>query len=463
MTAASLAVVDLVGLTLDDLEQLARAAVPPAPPLQQSLDVMSATAVQGRAPAEPRDVQRERREYYRSLQMEESVEFGAVFEHQDTGAVQSYAHFAPTALEAHEQLELALPGMSVRHAVRKTLADALEQRVLPLCNGKWVHNYIDRLRRARWHGLWGYSCAKGKAVMFWDEKAGLSRLCPDDAREEAQRLTRKVLDPLEALQADGHALHYVVLTTPNAPAGGLRKEMVSICRRFRNTILKARYPDGSLVFPEVKGALCVLEAPLGSTRDWNVHLNVILVVKGFLDYEKLHRKWYWNLEARKLSAGPGVVKGALTELIKYAVAATVAKSAQKAEAATRLRDGRERVPPPPMLEWTGAELLEWLRAMRGFRRTRTYGCLFRLKKPKAEDLGQIIWLGPIANDGTRYRASAALLESITEDKSSGLSGVQSYIAMLRGLALPGLRGAGTLGDSIERDALHRSLQQLQKM
>jgi hypothetical protein len=444
--------IDPRNLSPAEIEQLALSAVPDCSiPIEPEEAASSEAGTGSRSksrPIEPLDVQRERREYYRQLQIDGSVEVCAVFKHDTTGEVESYAHFAPTAAEAHEQLELALPSLSVRHAVRKALADALEQRVLPLCGGKWVHNYIERLRRARWHGLWGYSCAKGKAVMFWDEKAGLSRLCPDDAREEAQRLSRRVLGPMEALQADGHALHYCVFTSPNAAPGGLRKEMVRICKDFRAKILK------SGDFPEVKGALCVLEAPLGSARDWNVHINVILVVQGFLDYEKLRRKWYWNVEAKKLAVGPGVVKGALCELIKYAVAATVAKSAEKAEAATRLRDGRERVPPPPMLEWTGAELLEWLRAMRGFRRTRTYGCLFRLKRPEPEDLGQIIWLGPIAHDGSRYRASAALLESITEDKSLGIAGPAAYIAMLRGLALPGLRGAGSLGEQIPRDVLH---------
>src|SRR5262249_48375599 len=150
-----------------------------------------------------------------------------------------------------------------------------------------------------------------------------------------------VLDPLEALQASGHGLHYAVFTSPNAAPGQLRKEMVRLCRRFRDTILK------SGDFPEVKGALCVLEAPLGSQREWNVHLNVILVVKGFLDYKKLRRLWHWNVELQPLAKGPGVVKGALCELIKYAVAATVAKSAEKVEASTRLRDGTEREPPPP--------------------------------------------------------------------------------------------------------------------
>jgi hypothetical protein len=416
-----------------------------------------------RSVREPRDVQRDRLDYYRWLQTEESTEFGATFTDQATGEVRSYAHWAPTALQAQEQLELDLPGYSGNHTIRKLLAQALEERVLPLCNAKWVHNYIDRLRRARWSGAVGYSLAKGKSVVYWDDKAGLSRLCPDDAREEAMRLTRKVLEPLEALQAAGHALHTCVFTSPNAPPGALRKEMVRICKKFRDRILKAKYPDGSLVFPEIKGALCVLEAPLGSARDWNVHLNVILVVQGYLSYEKLQHRWHWNVEADPLAVGPGVVKGALCELIKYAVAATVSKSARKAAEAATLRDGTPRVPPPPMLEWTGAELLEWLRAMRGFRRTRTYGCLFRLKKPKAQDLGQIVWLGRLDYGEGRYRLSSALLESIPEDKSTGLTGVAAYVAMLRGLALPGLRGAGSLGDSIPRDALHRSIEALQKM
>lgn len=433
-------------LTLEEIEQLALCAVPEGAGAPAKSQDVEGDRRRERRPPEPRDIQRDRREYYRGLQMDESAELGAIFRHQDSGEVESYAHWAPTALEAHQQLELALPGLSVRQAIRLALADALEQRVLPLCRGKWVYNYIKRLRAARWRFTWGYSLAKGKTVMLWDEKAGLSRLCPDDAREEAQRLSRRVLGPLEALQASGHALHYCVFTTPNVAAGGLRQEMVRICKRFRSLILKS----GN--FPEVQGAVCVLEAPLGGARDWNVHLNVLLVVKGFLDYEKLRRHWWYNVHARKLAEAPGVVKGALTELIKYAVAATVAKSAEKAAAEEA---GAARVPPPPMLEWTGAELLEWLRAMRGFRRTRTYGCLFRLKKPEAEDLGQVIWLGTGHYDGREYRKRSALLDSITEDKSLGISGPAAYIAMLRGLALPGLAGAGRLGESIPRDVLHR--------
>jgi len=464
--------VDPCNLTVEEIEAVALSAVPTvaAPPPEPDPDVMSAASGEGRPPQqlelrsarEPLDVQRERRDYYRWLAVQKSNEFGQTFTDQETGEVHSYAHWAPVALEANQQLELDLPGYSKNHAIRQRMAEVITERAVPVARERqygirYLSRCSEQLQQARWSGAVGYSLSKGKNIVFWDTKAGLSRLCPDDAREEAQRLSKKVLGPLEDAQADGRSLHYAVLTRPNAAAGGLRKEMGGICKTFRDRILK------SGDFPEIEGALCVLEAPLGSSRDWNVHLNVIFVVKGFFDYEKLRRKWHWNLDIRKLAQGPGVVKGALTELIKYAVAATVAKSAEKAAGASPSGGKEERSPPPPMLEWTGAELFEWLMAMRGFRRTRTYGCLYRLKRPEADDLGQIVWLGRIDHQGGRYRLSSALLDSIPEDKSSGQSVMQRYISMLKGLALPGIRGAGTLGDTIERDAVHRSLEQLQKM
>lgn len=405
---------------------------------------------------EPLDIQRERRWYQRELQIDKSTEFGAVFTNQETGEVHSYAAWAPAALEAQQQLELDLPGYSKNHHIRQQLAGAIEERAVPVARHrqfgvKYLSRCAERLERARWSGAIGYSLAQQKTIIYWDDKAGLSRLCPDDAREESMRLSRKLVDPLEALQADGHSLHYCVFTTPNVGPGKLRREMVSICKRFRR-LLKA--------FPQIKGALCVLEAPLSSRRDWNVHINVVLAVKGYLDYGSVQHQWHWNVEMRKLAQGPGVVRGALAEVIKYAVAATVAKSAEKAADAENCV-GRDSLPgdgsssqesarrsPPPMLEWTGEELFEWLMAMRAFRRTRTYGCLYRLKKPKAEDLGQIIWLGSTWHEGGRYRVASALLDSIPEDKSLGLTRAQRWQQLMRELQPRDLVGVGSLGDTI---------------
>lgn len=313
--------------------------------------------------------------------------------------------------------------------------------MIPICGAKWIHNYVDRLRGARKSGALGFNLKTGKYVRFWDTKAGLSRYCPDDAREEAMRINRKYLPALAAAQSAGSNLYYGVLTSPNAAAGGLRTEMARLFKRFRK-LTKAKWPDGSLRFPEIQGALVVQEAPLGRMRDWNVHLNVVFVVDGYLDYGKLRSWWHWDLHIEKLPEGENAIRGALTELIKYAVAATVAKSADKAAA------GEAHA--PPMLEWTGSELLEWMRAMRGFRRTRSYGVLFGVKKPEREEVGNIVWLGTFTSrgGGRGFDVYSALLRSIPEDKSSGLSPAQRWMALIRALAPGGLAGAGTLGESI---------------
>lgn len=396
----------------------------------------------------------------RQQQIDDSAEFGAVFT-DAAGEVHSFAAYAPTALEAQEQMELELSGYSQREMIRRKLAGRIDQvgALEARENGidVWLEHLSTRLRNARQKGQFGVRLETGKPIVYWDDKAGLSRLCPDDAREEAMRLRRRVLPTLEALQDSGHQLTYAVLTTPNVGAGKLRDEMRAICLRLRR-LLKAKDDDGARIFPQIKGALAVLEAPLGGARDWNVHLNVIFVTKGFFDWKALRHQWHWDVHLKLLPKGAGAVGAALTELIKYAVAATVTKSAEHL-----VKQGR--VPPPPMLEWTPRELREWLYAMKGFRRTRAYGALYGLQKPEAEDVGPVVWLGRVEfqRRAGRYVCTLPLLSSIPEDKSSGRSGAERWLALIRSLQLDKVAGTGALGHTIERDALHRSLDQLQKM
>jgi len=363
-------------------------------------------------------------------------QFGATYE--QNGETHSYASLAPVALEANEQLQLDLPGYDQRAAIRKALANKLERECLPRAPETWLERYPERLRLARQGGHSGIRLKDGKLVVFWDNKAGLSRLCPDDAREEAMRLRRRITPARDELRASGHRFLYAVFTMPNSAAGDLRKGMAAIYRRFRN-LLRAKNSDGELVFPQIKGALTVLEAPLGRERDWNVHLNVILPVKGFLDFGELRKHWHWNVECRWISDAPGAFESAFAELIKYAVAATVAKSAE------HLVDGKSTA--PPMLEWKPDELLEWLRAMHGFRRTRSYGAFYGLEKPEAEDLGPIVWIGTVNMHGGRYVHRLALLDSIPEDKFSGQTWAERWLALKKSLGLGGIRGAGSLGES----------------
>lgn len=385
----------------------------------------------------------------RARAIERAGEFGATFTHEDE--THSYAALAPVALEANEQLALDLPGYDLRAAIRSALADLIDREVLPLAKAEygWLEKYPQRLRLARQHAQWGIRLKDGKLIAYWDCKAGLSRLCPDDAREEAMRLRRRILPARDALRESGHRFGSFVFTMPNFKRGKLLHGMRQICTRFRERIVNAKNADGEPLFPAIKGAIVVLEAPLGAERDWNVHLNVILCVKGYLDFAQLRQVWQWNVHMprRWISDEPGAFEGAFAELIKYAVAATVSKSAEHAAAGTSRA--------PPMLEWTGSELLEWLRAMRGFRRTRTYGVLYGLKDPEPEEIGPVVMIGTMSLQRGRYVRRFTLLDSIPEDKYPGLSDRERLAAFIRALAPGGLAGAGTLGDTIPRFAAMR--------
>jgi hypothetical protein len=375
----------------------------------------------------------------RDAQIRKAGEIGATFV-DDAGATHSYASLAPVALAAHEQLAFDLPGYDERDAIRKALASKLEREVVPHAQEDWLAKYPERLRLARQRAHWGIRVKDGKLIAYWDRKAGLSRLCPDDAREEAMRLRRRMLPARDSLRKQ-HRFLYAVFTMPNSAPGNLRAGMQAIFRRFRN-LLRSKDSDGELRFPHLKGAVAVLEAPLGEHRDWNIHLNVIIPCtrKAFIDWAELRAAWHWQVHMRWISEAPGAFESAFAELIKYAVATTVAKSAEHAAS------GKSRA--PPMLEWSPAELVEWLRAMHGFRRTRTYGVLYKLEKPEPEEQGPIIFLGTVSMVGGRYVHRCSLLDSIPEDKSLGLSASERWLALIRALMPAGVAGAGELGSRV---------------
>jgi hypothetical protein len=416
---------------------------------------------------------------HRFEEVYEAGEFGAVFT-DELGATRSYASLIPTAAKVQQEFTRDLAGYSERAADRQALADCIAGTQLR--SGwypPWAENYPLRLRTARRSGCLGIELATGRRIVYWDNKAGLSRLCPDDAREDAMRLIRRYLPELVKLQASGHRLTYAVFTTPNAPPGKLREAMAAIFRRFKHVSKK---------FPQLKGALCVLEAPLGRERDWNVHLNVLLVTtQEFFDWRELRKAWHWNVELKLLPQDDEeAIRKALAEIIKYAIKATPSKSAEKAaettcyenkhnidvagiplEAAAQLectapsqaphrsdcclhpgaaqglggggcselhgatdrcprREDRavgapaRLGPAPAFTEWTDPERIEWLEGMHGFRRTRSYGVLYAVKKPELQPLGRIAWIGIVSLlEGSRptYVTRLPLLDSIPEDKS----------------------------------------------
>lgn len=73
-----------------------------------------------------------------------------------------------------------------------------------------------------------------------------------------------------------------------------------------------------------------------------------------------------------------------------------------------------------MVEWRGMDALEYWRAHKGFRRTRTYGRLYGLPKPEKLDLSTVRWHGTVNWGGLEkgFFLRSPLLESIPGDKSS---------------------------------------------
>lgn len=277
---------------------------------------------------------------------------------------------------AAAQMKLKLPKMNERAHARDRVAQYLKRVVTPHMWRRSHYDLADRLLDARQSYRRGMM-PDGKIVLRWDRKAGIPLLCPDDAREEAMRLSRRIVPHLVEQLRDGHEAHYAVLTWPNAQPGTLREVQDAIWKKFNSLMRACKRSDGP--FPIV-GAVAVMESPLGAQRDWHPHLNVIFVTQGFFDYKAFRVRWHWNCEIGKLQGTREAVERSFRELIKYSCRAVPEKSDDHAARVRLDRDGNELPPAPAMVDWTPREFLEWWESHRRRRRTRTYRSLYGLDR-----------------------------------------------------------------------------------
>lgn len=333
------------------------------------------------------------------------------------------------------QLRIELTDYDTRANVREFLARYLDETVLPGSTDPHLERLPRKLREARRRCWFQLDTKSGKTRAIWDTKAGEPLLCPDDAREEAMRLQRRLTETIGELARKGYRVHYGVLTIENAAPGQLAGRIEKLWRKFRKA-LKARSPnkpgervrakDRPKLFPIV-GAIATLECPLSASRTWHPHLNVILITRGFFDWTTWHGHWSAWSKWREIGRKPEQVAAAFRELVKYAVRAVPEKSAAKASSAYGEAPGaaeaENRTPPDPkapgpaMTEWSRAEWLEWWSCMKGRRRTRTYGELFGLNVEPELDEGEWVTIGDATWSGSRYEARWPLLSSIPGDKS----------------------------------------------
>lgn len=270
-----------------------------------------------------------------------------------------------------------------------------------------LREYVRRMRSCRCEGAVGIR-PDGRPVIAWKEKCGCLRLCPDEARQDQVRVIKQYLSAILAAKRGGLRLYKMVLSPPNYPRGQLREAKREVFAMWRAVCRKMRHKEVALA--GIKGMLVVQEDPMGAHGDWNVHLNVIILYDGWLDYEKFRTLWPWSCKiasekdmraaTRAVLADRGVnvarmdndelLVHAIKECVKYPVQAVSEKANRHADTASAWVDGdyldyNGEPIAPPITAWPRGAAMEWWDANLGFRRVRSYGILYDCRKPKLPD------------------------------------------------------------------------------
>lgn len=318
--------------------------------------------------------------------------------------------FHQRALDLYEKVLDRREEMQQRARVREAIAMKLQHDVAPWVRKErgWLAGaeYLtlgQRLLDARQFGAYGldstnaYFFDDDSPEFMWTNRAGLVKLCPDDARWEGRRVGRLYGERLKMLDRMGYVLRYAVFTLPNFPQWHLASGLHAIKKLFYKRLFYARadgtiartWRDKKRLFPNLVGALCTIEAPLSGryeadpTNAWHVHLNVLMVFKpdpeqpyGRPDYKSLRDAWGAHVHFSEIPQGDAnATKAALKELVKYPLRAISEKSAEDRKPKYD-HDGNLLPPAPPMIEWHPACVDEWWQAHKRFRRTWSCGQLY---------------------------------------------------------------------------------------
>lgn len=324
----------------------------------------------------------------------------------------SNTNHALLVASAKTALEKMIPATAKRRQYELRLADMIQHHVLPRYGDmdKTLEQLPRKLRECHDYGLVGL-CPNGDVKHHWPAKCHQSKLCAHEARTESMRLSDRYLEPLARYLTDNPRakLYYGVISPKNCALGDLHAYKRALFKAF--SALNRRD-----VTKNMTGAVVVEEDPLGrGDQCWNVHLNVLAVVEGHFDYgeyrrqfaaainhpdvdiewideKKMRKKTERSMRRRAAQAGepmraPGrmeVIQFAFLELVKYTTKIAGSDHDETRTPGTKLVPGVAGTDPDgrldarPMDQWEGATWYEWYRANRGFRRTRSYGVLYRV-------------------------------------------------------------------------------------
>lgn len=333
----------------------------------------------------------------------------SVAQHIEKLARESEAIFSGQAVIAtrtHEQREaikLAINEDAEKGSVKKQaenqVADYIEQRVVPMTEGKEKLKFQKlafAMHECRTKGCIGLR-ADNTHVIAWDSKCNCGLLCPFESNTETKRLIDKYVPAVTKWLEGGRnrRLFYAVATTPNLPAGQLHEGKRQVFKNWSKLLKRKSMRN-------VKGALVRQEDPLSAKDDWNIHLNCILLVEGEFNYAQVRKDWGYNIDFQPMRGSiPETVK-TFKEVLKYSVQLVSDKSTQKASS------GKSHA--PALTEWPVDRFLEWFDANGRFRRTRSYGELFRVDTPDTDAEQQIDWIGQISLEGNDYSVRLPFLE-----------------------------------------------------
>jgi len=317
--------------------------------------------------------------------------------------------------EIRTELESSLPGYAERRDIELQLSEYINK----VGTTQLEPNYYEialKLEQCRTSGAVGIK-PDGGSMVAWDTKCGMVRLCPDESREETQRLAEWYLPPMldfTKINPSTHRIFYGVFTLHNFRPGHLKTGKKYLIEKFN---------EWRKQYKNIEGALIIQEDPLSASDDWNIHLNVFLLVNGRFDYDLARERWGANVHFNQIKGEPKDLTRALLEAIKYSAQFVPGKSAEHADS------GKSEA--PAMIEWPHERWDEWYQAGKGFRRVRSYGCLYKLH--------QKLWDASAVRERINYLSIAEL---------SGQFAVKPWKELTE-VERPKLRKAMTMGEPLD--------------
>lgn len=269
-----------------------------------------------------------------------------------------------------------------RRELENELADYIAD-VAAVANRPDLFSISDRLANCRKTGTVGVK-PDGGHIIAWDAKCGLVRLCPDESREETQRIDKFYRPEILNFKTKtySHRLFYAVFTAENYAPGELLKGKKELFEKYKEFIKQTNQDKDN---KKILSSLVIQEDPLSAGLDWNVHLNALLLVNGEFDYQAMRERWGGNVHFQEIKQENDkplekTISNSIRELIKYSSLIVSEKSQAKAgdKQESLFDDSPGFNGAPGMLDWPTERFLEWWDAQQGFRRTRSYGELYAL-------------------------------------------------------------------------------------